>query len=264
MSKTNTLIAAHNLAAGYRDHPVWKDANFTIPRGEFVGILGPNGAGKTTLFRLLLGLIKPAAGELTLLGETPRRGHRSVGYVPQRRPIDTEMTIEALEFVRLGLYGHRWGISNKTSSERTRAMEALRAVDAEDLAHRPLGALSGGEQQRVFLAQALVGKPDILLLDEPLSNLDIKRETNLVQLVNKVVREQHVTALLIAHDINPLLSVMDRVMYIAGGAVATGMPSEVITTETLTKLYGAPVEVLRDSHGRVAVLGVEEAAHPHA
>jgi zinc/manganese transport system ATP-binding protein len=259
----DTVIAAKGVAASYRSHAVWRDASFTIGKGEFVGILGPNGAGKTTLFRMLLGSLHPVAGELRLLGDTPRRGHPRVGYIPQRRPIDSEMNIDALEFVRLGLYGNRWGFSQNSTAERRKAMQALQSVDGETLAPRPLGILSGGELQRVFLAQALVGKPDVLLLDEPLSNLDIRRETSLVQLVNKVVREQDVTALLIAHDLNPLLPVLDRVMYIANGQVATGTPAEVITSESLSKLYGVPVEVLRDSRGRVAVLGIEEAAHPH-
>lgn len=257
------VITAANVAAHYRKRIVWQGADFSIGKGEFVGILGPNGAGKTTLFRMLLGLLHPAAGELQLLGEVPRRGHPRVGYVPQRRPIDSEMTIDALEFVRLGLYGNRWGFGAKSATERSKAQQALAAVGGEALAGRPLGTLSGGELQRVFLAQALVGKPDVLLLDEPLSNLDIRRETSLVQLVNKVVREHNVTALLIAHNLNPLLPVMDRIIYIANGRVATGTPEEVITSPSLTKLYGAPVEVLRDSRGRLAVVGIEEAAHPH-
>jgi zinc/manganese transport system ATP-binding protein len=260
-----TVITATNVTASFRDHLIWQGATFTINKGEFVGILGPNGAGKTTLFRLLLGLVRPSSGELHLLGDTPRRGHPRVGYVPQRRPIDSEMTIEALELVRLGLNGYRWGIHSlsKSDHERVVALQALQAVEAEDLAHKPLGILSGGELQRVFLAQALIGKPDILLLDEPLANLDIRREINLVQLINTVVRKQNVTALLIAHDLNPLLPVLDRVMYIANKKVVTGKPDEIVTSESLSALYGAPVEVLRDSRGRVAILGTEEAAHPH-
>lgn len=257
------VIVARGLTASHRGHRVWGEADFHIGRGEFVGIVGPNGAGKTTLFRLLLGLLRPAAGELRLLGEAPRRGHPRVGYVPQRRPIDREMNIDALEFVRLGLYGNRWGFGASTTVERRHALQALQAVDAETLASRPLGVLSGGEQQRIFLAQALVSKPDVLLLDEPLSNLDIRRETSLVQLVSQVVREQNVTALLIAHNLNPLLPVLDRVMYIANGRVATGTPEEVVTSGSLSKLYGAPIEVLRDSHGRLAIIGTEEAAHAH-
>lgn len=257
------VIRAEDLTAQYRDKIVWQNASFAIKKGEFVGVLGPNGAGKTTLFRLLLGSLKPAAGQLELLGEAPHRGHPRIGYVPQRRPIDSEMSVEALEFVRLGLRNQTWGISMHGRKERQEALEAMRAVDAEKLAHRPLGVLSGGELQRVFLAQALAGKPEVLLLDEPLSNLDIRRETSLVQLVNSVVRKYNVTALLIAHNLNPLLPVLDRIMYIAGGNVATGTPDEVITSESLSKLYGAPIEVLRDSRGRLAVLGTEEAPHPH-
>ncbi len=258
------VITARDVTAGYRGKTVWRHADFAVKKGEFVGVLGPNGAGKTTLFRLLLGLVRPLAGELRLLGETPRRGHPRVGYVPQRRPIDSETSLEALEFVRLGLHGHRWGIGMHVENERQQARQALQAVDAATLASRSLGALSGGELQRVFLAQALIGEPEVLLLDEPLSNLDIRRESDLVRLVHKVVHEQGVTALLIAHDLNPLLPVLDRIMYIANGRVATGTPGEVITSESLSKLYGAPIEVLRDSRGRLAVLGIEEAAHPHA
>jgi len=259
------VIIAKNVSATYKDRVVWKDATFEIDKGQFVGILGPNGAGKTTLFRLLLGLVKPASGTLHILGAAPHRGHPRIGYVPQRRPIDSEMTIEALELVRLGL-NSGWSIMRQMGTaqkERELALEALRAVDAEALAHQPLGVLSGGELQRVFLAQALVGKPDILLLDEPLANLDIRREINLVQLVRSVVQKQGVTALLIAHDLNPLLPALDGIMYIANQKVVTGKPEDIVTSESLSALYGAPVEVLRDSKGRVAILGTEEAAHPH-
>jgi zinc/manganese transport system ATP-binding protein len=262
----NPLIEAHDLAAGYGERVTWSQASFAIGRGEFVGVLGPNGAGTTTLFRLLLGLMRPLDGELRAFGEPIKRGNPRIGYVPQRRPVDPDMNIEALELVLLGLHGHKYGLPlpKQLAADRARAMEALLLVDAGPLAHRPLGGLSGGELQRVFLAQALVGKPDVLLLDEPLANLDIRRETNLVQLVNEVVQKQGVTALLIAHNLNPLLPVLDRILYVAKGRVLSGTPEEVITSKTLSKLYDAPVEVLRDSHGRVAVLGIEEASHPHA
>ncbi|HEY8999242.1 MAG TPA: metal ABC transporter ATP-binding protein [Candidatus Saccharimonadales bacterium] len=259
----DAVIVARSLGVHYPGKTIWSGADFEIMRGEFVGVLGPNGAGKTTLFKILLGLLKPSHGTVEVLGSTPRRGFSKIGYVPQRRPIDSEMSVEALELVRLGLSGHKFGFGGNPDEERERSMKALKAVDAESLAHRPLGQLSGGELQRVFLAQALVGEPEVLLLDEPLANLDIRRETSLVQLVANVVRTQNVTALLIAHDLNPLLPVLDRVMYVAAGKIATGTPSEIVTTESLSKLYGAPVEVLRDSRGRVAVLGVEEASHPH-
>jgi zinc/manganese transport system ATP-binding protein len=258
------VITGRDLSAGYGDMMVWGDANFSIRKGEFVGILGPNGAGKTTLFRLLLGLAQPKRGELELFGQKPKRGNPRIGYVPQRHAVDQELAIEALEIVRLGACAGAWGfdLPGETGRERQKALEALKDVGAEDLAHRPLGALSGGELQRVFLAQALSGDPELLLLDEPLANLDIRRESELVQLIQNVVRSRGVTALLIAHNINPLLPVLDRVVYVANGRVATGTPEEVLTSDTLSKLYDTPVEVLRDSRGRIAIVGAEE-GHLH-
>jgi zinc/manganese transport system ATP-binding protein len=260
---TDTLILAENLSAGYTNRPVWSNANFAIKKGQFVGVLGPNGAGKTTLLRLLLGLSRPLAGRLSIFGEPARRGNPRIGYVPQRRPIDDELKLAAVELVRLGISGARYGVGwpSHAKTERLAALQALRSVGAEQLADRPLGSLSGGELQRVFLAQALVGKPELLLLDEPLANLDIRRENELVRVIAAVAKEQSVSVLLIAHDINPLLPVVDRLLYAVNGRLATGTPKAIITSRSLSELYGAPIEVLRDSKGRVAVLGTEEAVH---
>ncbi|HVM76836.1 MAG TPA: ATP-binding cassette domain-containing protein [Candidatus Paceibacterota bacterium] len=262
MDAANTIVTAANLAGGYPIKTVWKDVDFSIGRGEFVAVLGPNGSGKTTLFRLLLGLERPLAGSLSVLGKMPQRGNPQIGYVPQRHPIDSETEIEALQLVRLGLDGHHWGIGfgNQGTEE---AHKALRTVGAEELAHRPLGMLSGGELQRIFLAEALVGNPELLLLDEPLSNLDMRRESNFVQLINSVVRSRGVTVLLIAHNINPLLPVLDRVIYVANGRITTGKPSDVLTSKTLTDLYGIPIEVLKDSRGRIAIVGMDEPLADH-
>jgi zinc/manganese transport system ATP-binding protein len=254
----SNLITAENLAAGYKDKTVWRDANFSFGRGEFVAIIGPNGAGKTTLFRLLLGLQPPIGGSIRIFDSPPMRGNPRIGYVPQRHTIDSETNIECLELVRLGLSGKKWGFNPFSHSDRDSAFAALESVGGTELAHRPLGVLSGGELQRIFLAEALVSNPDILLLDEPLSNLDLRRETELLHLVNDAVRKRGVTALLIAHNINPLLPHLDKVMYIANGKVATGKPQKVLTSESLTNLYGVQVEVLRDPHGNVAIIGVEE------
>jgi zinc/manganese transport system ATP-binding protein len=258
MGMQSGLIAAENLTAGYREKVVWKGANLAFGRGEFIGIIGPNGAGKTTLFRLLLGLQRPISGTIKVFGSEPKRGNPRIGYVPQRHTIDNDTNIECLELVRLGLSGKRWGFNPFNRTDREAAIAALEAVDAMDIAHSSLGVLSGGELQRIFLAEALVSSPDILLLDEPLSNLDLKRETDLIHTVSKVVRSRGVTALLIAHNINPLLPHLDKVVYVANGRVATGKPSEVLTSESLTALYGVQVEVLRDPHGNVAIIGVEE------
>jgi len=259
---TEALIIAKDLAGGYPSKTVWQGADFSIGKGEFVAVLGPNGAGKTTLFRLLLGLGQPLAGTLSVFGKTPERGNPRIGYVPQQHPIDSETGVEALELVRLGLDGNHWGMGSMNQG-RKEAMAALRTVGAEELAHRPLGVLSGGELQRIFLAEALIGKPDLLLLDEPLANLDMRREANFVQLINDVVRKQGVTVLLIAHNINPLLPVLDRVIYVANGRVTNGKPSEILTSKSLTDLYGIPIEVLKDSHGRIAIIGMDEPPEHH-
>jgi len=256
IQRTPTLVVAENLVAGYGDDIIWRDASFKIERGEFVAIIGPNGAGKTTLFRLLLGLQEPLGGTLRVFGSVPSRGNPRIGYVPQQHVIDKESHIESLELVRLGMSGTRWGFS-LSSNDRTAAVAALERVGATELAHRHLGELSGGELQRVFLAEALVSDPEMLLLDEPLSNLDIRRERELVRLIDDVVRSQGVTALLIAHNINPLLPYLDSVIYIANGKVASGKPEEVLTSESLSSLYGVRVEVLRDSRGNVAIIGIE-------
>ncbi|MGC1426089.1 MAG: ATP-binding cassette domain-containing protein, partial [Nitrosotalea sp.] len=192
----------------------------------------------------------------------PKRGNPQIGYVPQRHTIDSETNIESLELVRLGFSGKQWGFNLFSQKDRKAAFDALEAVGAKELAHHSLSVLSGGELQRIFLAEALVSNPDILLLDEPLSNLDMRREKELLQLVNNVVHSRNVTALLIAHNINPLLPFLDKVVYIANGKLATGKPKEVLTSESLTALYGVPIEVLKDSKGNIAIIGIED-THGH-
>lgn len=258
MDSQYEIITSKNLSAGYPSNIVWQDANFTINRGEFVAVIGPNGAGKTTLFRLLLGLQQPVSGTINIFNEAPKRGNPQIGYVPQRHVFDGETNVESLELVRLGFSGKQWGIGLFSKSDRIAALEALKAVGATNLAHRSLGALSGGELQRIFLAEALVSNPSVLLLDEPLSNLDMRRERELLQLIHGVVQTRNVTALLIAHNINPLLPYLDKVVYIANGKVATGAPKEVLTSECLSELFGIQVEVLQDSRGNIGIVGIED------
>ena len=240
---------------------VWRDANFSVKRGEFVAVIGPNGAGKTTMFRLLLGMQQPTGGAIKVFGAKPRRGNSKIGYIPQRHTIDNDTNIECAELVRLALSGNKWGFSLSPREEKKAALDALASVGATELARKSLGSLSGGELQRIFLAEALVIRPEMLLLDEPLSNLDIRRAKDLVELMNRVVRSRNVTAFLVAHDINPLIPFLDKVIYIANGKVATGTPEEVLTSKRLTSLYGTRVEVLRDSRGNFVVVGGTEGHH---
>ncbi|HEV2519100.1 MAG TPA: ATP-binding cassette domain-containing protein [Thermoplasmata archaeon] len=253
-----SVIRAQRLQAGFRGNPVWGDATFDIERGAFVAVIGPNGAGKTTLFRMLLGLQEPLGGRLDIFGSRPQRGNVRIGYVPQRHSVDIDTHIDCESFVRLSVTGTPWGPGLAGREARVAADTALEAVGAADLARRCVGTLSGGELQRIFLAQALVGDPELLLLDEPLSNLDLRRSRELVALISGLVRSRHVTTLLVAHDINPLIPSLDTVIYIANGRVATGPPSTVLTSESLSSLYGVPVEVLRDSRGNLVIVGGEE------
>ena len=259
-------IVADGVAAAYGDRLIWRNGSFTVNTGEFVAVLGPNGSGKSTLLRLLLGLLPPAAGTLEVLGQRPRRGNADVGYVPQRRNIDRDLPVRGRDFVHLGIDGNRWGIAlDNAADAHQRVDEAIASVEALAYADRPIGRLSGGEQQRLLLAQALVGRPQMLLLDEPLASLDLRNQIVIAELVAELARANDLTVLLIAHDINPLLPIVDRVLYVAHGGVAIGKPAEVITTEQLSRLYDAPIEVLHDSHGHMFVVGLEaESAHHDA
>lgn len=260
------VISATDLAASYRRSAVWSGATFDVAPGEFVGVLGPNGAGKSTLLKLLLGLLRPAAGRLSVLGEPPKRGNPAIGYVPQRRPIDPDLRLAGTELVKLGLTGHRWGIGlpGRNAELGRRVNDAVAAVGAEGYADHALGTMSGGELQRLLLAQAIISEPRILLLDEPMASLDVRNQVGVARLVAGVARARGIAVMLIAHDVNPLLPVLDRVMYIARGKVTVGRPDQVITSEHLSSLYEANVEVLRDSRGRLFVVGLEEeVAHPH-
>jgi zinc/manganese transport system ATP-binding protein len=269
------VTRADHLEVAYGGAPVWSDANFSIRPGEFVAVIGPNGAGKTTLFRLLLGLIRPVGGRLEVFGSPARRGNPKIGYVPQSHAVDKDTNVEAVQLVRLGAacsrpwfrtrHGAsatcRW-IPNLSAgmyrAEQEATEDALRSVGATELATKSLGEMSGGELQRIFLAEALAGRPELLLLDEPLASLDIRRAKELVDLVNNLVRTRDVATLLVAHDINPLIHCLDKVVYIANGRVATGLPDEVLTTESLSALYGVRVEVLRDSRGNIVIVGGED------
>jgi zinc/manganese transport system ATP-binding protein len=263
---TDQAIVARDLTASYGARPIWSAGTFTIPTGSFTAILGPNGAGKSTLIRMILGQLPPAGGRLEVLGRTPHRGNPAIGYVPQGSVFDPELSIRGRDFVGLGLDGHRWGVRLTGRARAAAATKAsIDAVGAGDYADRPLGNLSGGEQQRLLLAQALVGQPRLLLMDEPLSHLDVRNQGAMVQLITEVARERLLTVLLIAHDVNPLLPHIDQVLYVANGRLAIGRPKDIITAKRLTEIYSSPVEVLTDSRGRLFVVGLEEeVSHPHA
>ena len=261
---SDSAISFRDVAARYDGRTVWSGASLEIPTGSFTAVLGPNGSGKTTLLRLLLGQLAPSSGAIDVLGQAPRRGDSRIGYVPQRSDFDPELSIPGRDFVHLGLDGHRWGIDLFGRVDHAAIDRAVEAVGAGGYAGQPLGRLSGGEQQRLLLAQALVGDPRLLLMDEPLSYLDVRNQGIIVELIADVARRGRLTVVLIAHDVNPLLRHIDNVVYVAAGRVAMGRPEEIITSERLSQIYDAPIEVIQDSRGRIFVVGLEEEiAHPH-
>jgi zinc/manganese transport system ATP-binding protein len=227
---------------------ILSDVSFAVGKGEFAAIIGPNGAGKTTLIKVILGLRPMSAGRVV-------KDQLAVGYVPQKIVIDTDIPLRARDVVSLGLDGHKLGLTFPSKSRREKIDQALRDVGAHDYANARVGELSGGEQQRVLIAHALVSRPRLLLLDEPLANLDLRSEQEIVALLAKLAREQEIAVLLSAHDMNPLLPVMDRIIYVANGKVASGSTDEVVTSERLTSLYGHPVDVLRVRERVVVVAG---------
>ena len=250
---------------------VWRDVSLEASAGQFVAILGPNGAGKSTFLRVILGLVPLAAGEATVLGSRPGARNDLIGYLPQRREFDPSLRVRGIDLVRLGLDGARWGLplpewfpgngDGRRAAERTR--ETLALVGATEHAERPVGELSGGEQQRILVAQALVREPRLLMLDEPLDSLDLPNQRSVAALLQRICRTESVTVLLVAHDVNPILPYLDQVVYFAGGTAVAGPPEEVITSESLSRLYGVPIEVLRASDGRLVVVGQPEAPHVH-
>jgi zinc/manganese transport system ATP-binding protein len=250
---------------------VFSDVDLTVGRGQLVAVLGPNGAGKTTLMRVILGLVRLESGSVTVLGRSPAQARSAIGYLPQRRGFDSSTRIRGVDLVQLGLDGARWGIPipitknarHRRRTEARRVNEVIELVGAAAYAHRAIGELSGGEQQRLLIAQALVRGPQLLILDEPLDSLDLPNQAAVAALLRRICSSEGVSVLLVAHDVNPLLAYLDQVIYMAGGRARCGTVDEVITSKTLSELYGAPIEVLRTTDGRLVVVGKPEAPHHH-
>jgi zinc/manganese transport system ATP-binding protein len=246
---------------------IWSDVSLHVRPGEFVAVLGPNGVGKSTLLQVVLGLLPVTSGTVRVLGQEPREANDRVGYLPQRRTFDASVRVRGLDVVRLGLDGHRWGVplpGPRSRAAVAKVAELVELVGASAYAHRPIGQLSGGEQQRLLIAQALARDPQLLLLDEPLDSLDLPNQSAVAGLVSRLCRERGVAVVMVAHDVNPILPYLDQVTYLAPAGTATGTPAEVITTATLTGLYGIPIEVLTTSDGRLFVVGGPDAPHHHA
>jgi zinc/manganese transport system ATP-binding protein len=257
---------AHGIAVTVAGRTIWSGVDFRIDRGSFSVILGPNGAGKSTLLKTMLGLQPLSLGTLDVLGEPAGERRDRVGYVPQRGTFDRSVRIRGLDVVRLGLDGARWGIpvpGRRARAERERVDDLVRMVEADAYAARPIGQLSGGEQQRLIIAQALARDPELLLLDEPLDGLDLSSQAAVSSLIQRICRERDVAVVMVAHDVNPILPYLDDVIYLAGGTAVCGSPAQVITSESLSALFGTDIEVLRAQDGRLVVVGQPEAPAIH-
>jgi zinc/manganese transport system ATP-binding protein len=247
------VLAVENLGVRLGPRTVLDDVSFRLGAGEFTGLIGANGAGKTTLFRVILGLQPANHGRVRLEGQARSRHRGLIGYVPQKFLLDPDMPLRARDLVALGIDAHRFGIARPSRARRERAEQMLAAVDALEFADTRVGLLSGGEQQRVLIAQALVGRPRLLLADEPLANLDLGSADEVVALLSRIARDQGIAVFISAHEINPLLPVMDHVVYLAAGRAVSGRAEEVVRSDVLSRLYGHHVDVLH-VHGRVIVV----------
>jgi zinc/manganese transport system ATP-binding protein len=251
-------IALDGVSLALGGRVILRDATFALRAGEFVGLLGPNGAGKTTLMRAILGLVRPAAGRITVLGRAAAPGNPAIGYMPQTRA-ESGIRLRGRDFVAAALGGRRWGMPLPGAAQTRAVDQALDRVGAAALADRPLTALSGGERQRLLIAQAILGTPRLLLLDEPLISLDPSHQHAIVALARDLQRELGLTVLFSAHELNPLLGALDRVLHLGQGQAALGTVDEVITGPVLSRLYAAPIEVIRLG-GRIFVMaGAAEA-----
>jgi zinc/manganese transport system ATP-binding protein len=260
------VVSLRDAAVRVGGRTLWSGVDLEVGAGEFVAVLGPNGVGKSTLIKVLLGVLPTAAGEVRVLGEQPGQSGERVGYLPQRRSFDASLRMRGTDIVGLGWDGDRWGIplpGRQRKAARARIAEVIDLVGASAYANRPIGQCSGGEQQRLLIAQALVRRPELLLLDEPLDSLDLPNQAAVAALVGRICRDAAVTVVMVAHDVNPILSRLDRVVYLAEGGAVAGDPEQVITSETLSRLYGTPIEVLRTSDGRLVVVGQPEAPALH-
>jgi zinc/manganese transport system ATP-binding protein len=256
------VLRIRDGALAYGPRTLWSGLDLEVAPGEFIAVLGANGSGKSSLLKVILGQQRLSGGSIRFLGEPGRRGDRRIGYVPQQKLADDGVPLRARDLVALGLSGHRWGIPLPSAARRREVDALLEAVGATGYANAGVSTLSGGEQQRVRIGQALAGEPRLLLCDEPLLSLDLRHQRAVSELIDQQRRERGFGVLFVTHDINPVLDMVDRVLYLAGGGFRIGTPDEVLRSEVLSALYGSQVDVIR-THGRVVVVGTPDHTHVH-
>jgi zinc/manganese transport system ATP-binding protein len=262
MSTDEPIVSLRSATMGFGDRVLWSGLDLDVGAGEFVAILGPNGSGKSTLLKVLLGLVRLTGGTVRITGTEATRGNSHVGYIPQQTTMDPEVSLRSRDLVGFGWDGHRLGVGLRgRRTRRARVDHALAAVGAEQYADSPVGRLSGGELQRLRVAQALVGDPAVLLCDEPLLSLDLAHQHSITHLIDQRRRDANTAVLFVTHEINPILSLVDRVLYLVDGQFRIGAPTEVMTSEVLSDLYGTEVDVI-EVRGRLIVVGGDDSVVP--
>ena len=256
------VLTIRNATLGYADRPLWSNLNLEVAQGEFIAIIGSNGSGKTSLLRAILGQEQLTSGSVSLNGKPAQHGSQRIGYIPQSRSVDANTPLRGKDLLTMGLNGHRYGLPFTSRKDKQRVEHILDCIDGHDLARLPIGQLSGGQLQRFRVGQAVVNEPDLILADEPLSALDLAQQSILADLIDRERKDHSAAVLFVTHDVNPVLGMVDRVLYLANGAFKIGTPDEVLRSDVLSALYGAPVDVVRNQ-GRIAVLGAMGADHEH-
>ena len=256
----NPVLSLRNASLAFGTRELWRGLDLDVQPGEFLAVLGPNGTGKTSLLKTILGEQRLTAGTVEFMGVPVRHGNRRIGYIPQQKLAEGSTPLRARDLVALGLNGQRWGLPFSSKAERARVDELLEAVGATSYAKAPVATLSGGEQQRVRVGQAIAADPSLLLCDEPLLSLDLAHQRGVSELIDAQRSRSNAAVVFVTHDVNPVLGMVDRVLYLARGAFRIGAPDEVLTSEVLSDLYGTPVDVFR-SRGRIVVVGSDDHGH---
>ena len=259
-----SVLSLSSATLSFGERPLWHGLDLEVEAGEFLAVLGPNGTGKTSLLKAILGQQALTSGTVEILGNPVRRGNRDIGYIPQQKLLDHGTPLRARDLVAFGINGHRWGLPISTPALRRRVDDVLESVGASDYAFAPVATLSGGEQQRIRVGQAIAGNPKLLLCDEPLLSLDLQHQRAVSELIDEKRRELDTAVVFVTHDVNPILRMVDRVLYLADGQFRIGTPDDVLRSDVLSDMYDTPVEVIR-SRGRIIVIGAPDGygAHGH-
>jgi zinc/manganese transport system ATP-binding protein len=262
MPPGESVLSLQSASLAFGDRQLWRNLNLDVHEGEFLAVLGPNGTGKTSLLKTILGQQRLTAGTISFLGKPIGRGSRQIGYIPQQKLLEPGTPLRARDLVTFGVNGTRWGLPVSRKAARRRVDEVLEAVGATEYGGAPVASLSGGEQQRIRVGQSIAGDPRLLLCDEPLLSLDLHHQRSVSELIDAQRKATNTAVVFVTHDVNPILGMVDRVLYLAGGRFRVGTPDEVLRSEVLSYMYDTPVEVIR-SRGRIVILGAPEGYGVH-